>query len=156
MTVNAKSEYPEHSPNELPLINLSESVEPISFQAFEISAAHYRPVGVPAVKPRVSQEVRSTGQATIIRGFQPGQGLGKNSQGIKSMIQTPTQLGKAGLGFFGSSAHRDAKNILHASQNYRQTIHLSESLTPISGTSWSLDMDLGPLGVLKIDLKHIK
>lgn len=64
----------------------------------------------------------SVGQDMITQGFQPSQGLGKDDQRIKSMIQIPTQLGRAGLGYLSGSKHRNLYK--------KMVIHLSTLLVP--------------------------
>lgn len=89
------------------MIGLDEVVESANFQVFKVSVAHYRLLGTPSLKLKVSPEVMSVAQEMITRQFQLGQGLGKNDHGISSPIQLPTQLGRTGLGYHGGSRRRN-------------------------------------------------
>lgn len=90
VTVSAKRDYPIVMDRSIPIIGVDESIEPASFQAFEISTTNYRPLGTPALKPKVSLEVMLVAQEMMSKKFQPGQGLRKNGQGIRYSIQLPT------------------------------------------------------------------
>lgn len=62
VTISAKRNQVNEDKKSVPMIGLDESVEPASFQAFEISMASYCPMGTPALKPKVSHEVMSLAQ----------------------------------------------------------------------------------------------
>lgn len=103
VTISPEHDHPREAKGSILIIGVDESIEPSSFQAFEVSFMNYHPFRTLTFKPRVSPKVMSVAQEMIAKKFQPVQGLGKNGQGIRYLIQLPTHKGKDGPGYTGKT-----------------------------------------------------
>lgn len=69
-----------------PIDASSERIES-SFQSFEITGASYVKEGLGFPKPQIAKVMKKVVKFMLEKGFCPGEGLGKNQQGIKKPVE---------------------------------------------------------------------
>lgn len=69
VTISAEPDYPSHIKGDIPMISLDEAIELASFQDFEVGTAHYPPLGISTLKPKVFLEVMYVAHEMITRQF---------------------------------------------------------------------------------------
>jgi len=75
---------------------VEESLE-TSFQALEVVSNAY--VESPSVQPRSSGAALMVARVMLRHGYEPGMGLGRNDDGVASLVEFMENRGRFGLGY---------------------------------------------------------